>query len=195
MVKQVGQDQIIDMAFMAGNQNQWPFYRQPFDFIQAIVVDSEVDRGTTIKVYFPKYIQPEDVESPKRSARTSLGNHVLLVDDEKVIREVGKRMLEKGGFKVIVAHNGKEAIELYKQRKDEIDIIILDLIMPEMGGKETYRLLKDLNKNVVVCFTSGYGINDRLELSELDERYFIQKPFQTDVLVKTIKDILKLTRG
>jgi two-component system cell cycle sensor histidine kinase/response regulator CckA len=159
----------------------------------AILVNSELKKGTTTTVYFPKFIASEDIESPRKTARKSHGNRILLVDDEKVIREVGKRMLEKGGYKVLVAHNGNEAIDLYRQNEDEIDLVILDLIMPEMGGKETCRQLKEMDEDVVVCFTSGYGINDRLEFAELDERYFIQKPFQTDVLIKTVRDIIKIS--
>jgi len=156
----------------------------------AIEVDSQLGEGTEFKVYLPRTID----ESEKRESLLPEGVNknrkfcILLVDDEEMIRKVGTRMLDGSGFDVLIAKNGKEALELFNKKK--VDLVLLDLIMPEMGGDETYHKLKDLDPDVKVIFTSGYGQYDRPEFENLGQAVFIQKPFQTEVLLKKIKDIL-----
>lgn len=151
-----------------------------------ILVDSSLGEGTKITIYLPRAPQKE-LNADEQSKNASKQKSVLLVDDEEVIRKVGKRMLERYGYQVIVAKEGREAIELYSEKSNEIDVIILDLIMPELGGKETYAQLRAINKDVPVIFTSGYGPHDHPDLIASESTAFIQKPFQTEKLIEMIQ--------
>ncbi len=155
-----------------------------------IFAESELDKGTKITVYLPRYVKEKVVISKRQTAQSKKGNRILLVDDEEVIRQVGKRMLEKGGYEVLLANNGREALALFEEHKDEIDLILLDLIMPVMSGKETYRRLKETDPHILVIFTSGYGPYGQKDFYYLGDEYFIQKPFQTDVLIQTVQDLI-----
>ena len=116
---------------------------------------------------------------------------MLLVDDEDMIIEIGDKILSSMGYKVLQAKSGKEAVEIYKENKDAIDIVLLDLIMPDMGGGETYDRLKEIDPGLKVLLASGYSIDG--EASEVLERGcdgFIQKPFNMKQLSDKIREIL-----
>jgi CheY-like chemotaxis protein len=116
---------------------------------------------------------------------------VLLVDDEEIIIGVGRQMLEKLGFSVLTAKNGKEALDVYKNHQNNIDIVVLDMIMPGMGAAETYDELQSLNPTIKVLLSSGYGADQ--QTSELLGRGFsgfIQKPFNMQSLSEKIAEIL-----
>jgi PAS domain S-box-containing protein len=156
----------------------------------AIHVESTPNRGTEVQVFLPRFIErPEKAVKP-RVPKPKEGYTVLLVDDEEVIRQVARRMLEKGGFEVMLANDGQEAVRTYEENKGDIDIVLLDLIMPKMGGRETFRRLKEIDPKVNVVFTSGYRPQDRPEIGHLTDAPFIQKPFQTEILIQTMKDVL-----
>ena len=101
------------------------------------------------------------------------------------------QLLEKLGYTVFMAHNGREALDLYSQKAGEIDLVILDLIMPVMGGGEAFQNLKKLNPRVKVLLSSGYSING-LAKEILDQgcRGFIQKPFDLKEISVKIREIL-----
>lgn len=160
----------------------------------SITVESALGHGTEVRIFFPRIEQETvkakiEINDDDRNYKT-----VLLVDDESVIRQVAQRMLEKGGYRVILANNGKEAIDLYEANANRIDVIVLDLIMPEMGGKETYRRLKELDSNIKVIFTSGYGPYEELGIQQLKEGYFLQKPFQTELLLQTVREVIQMDK-
>jgi DNA-binding NtrC family response regulator len=117
---------------------------------------------------------------------------VLLVDDEEIIRGVGQELLKAMGYRSLVAESGKEALEVYERHKNEIDLVILDMVMPAMGGGETFDQLKEINPDIKVILSSGYSING--EASEIMDRGcsgFIQKPFDMNQLSETIRSILE----
>jgi two-component system cell cycle sensor histidine kinase/response regulator CckA len=119
---------------------------------------------------------------------------VLLVDDEGMIVDVAQRMLEKLGYKVFTAANGKEAIEVFLKHQEEIDVIILDMIMPKMSGGETFDRIKKIRPGIKVLLSSGYSING--QASEILNRGcngFIQKPFNLQDLSKSLRTILEET--
>jgi CheY-like chemotaxis protein len=119
---------------------------------------------------------------------------ILLVDDEEMIADIGKRMLEKLGYRVLLAESGTNALNVYENHRDSIDMIILDMIMPGMGGSETFDRLKAMEPSVRVLLSSGYSLNG--QASQIMKRGcngFIQKPFNIEQISKTIRNILDNT--
>ena len=116
---------------------------------------------------------------------------VLLVDDEDIIVEVGCEIIEKLGYTVLTARSGKEALEIYEKNRDEIALLVLDMIMPEMSGGETYDRLKKINSNIKVLLSSGYSINGQAtEILDRGCSGFIQKPFNLTEVSHKIRAVL-----
>jgi two-component system cell cycle sensor histidine kinase/response regulator CckA len=156
-----------------------------------IDVYSEEGEGTTFNIYLPA--SEKEVVKEKKSQEEVLkgAETTLLVDDEDMIIEVGQGVIKKLGYKVLTAKSGKEAIEIYKKNHDRIDLVILDMIMPEMGGGETYDKLKEINPDIKVLLSSGYSIDGQAtEILERGCNGFIQKPFNMADLSKKIREIL-----
>ncbi len=156
-----------------------------------IDVDSQRGHGTTFSIYLPAS-EKEAVEENETQAELVRGKGtVLLVDDEDMILDVGEKMLEAVGYEVLLARGGKEAIELYRGNKDKIDIVILDMIMPDMGGGETYERMKGMDPDVKVLLSSGYSIDGQAkEILERGCDGFIQKPFSIEDLSRRAREIL-----
>jgi len=109
----------------------------------------------------------------------------------KVILEIGKKMLEALGYIVLAAGGGKEAIETYRKEKDRIAIIILDIIMPDVGGGQTFEVLKSINPNAKVLLSSGYSLNgEATKILNRGGRGFLQKPFKLNDLSRKLREIL-----
>ncbi|NVM22371.1 MAG: response regulator, partial [Desulfobacterales bacterium] len=157
-----------------------------------INVDSEKEQGTTFSIYLP-VSEKKAWKAAKAAAEIVKGNGtVLLVDDEEVILEVGRDLLEAVGYRVLTAKDGKEAIEVYKKNRQEIEIVVLDMVMPNMGGGEAYDRIKEIEPHVKVLLSSGFSIDG--EASQILERGcdgFIQKPFDMKELSEKIRKILK----
>ena len=116
---------------------------------------------------------------------------MLIVDDEEMIRSVAEQMVKRLGYEVITADNGESAVEIYKNNSDKIDLIILDMIMPKMGGGPTYDRLKEINPQVKVILASGYSINgNATEILKRGCNGFIQKPFNMVELSQKIAEVL-----
>jgi two-component system, cell cycle sensor histidine kinase and response regulator CckA len=116
---------------------------------------------------------------------------VLLVDDEEIVIGVGRQMLEKLGFSVLTAENGKEALDVYNNNQNNIDFVLLDMIMPNMGAAETYDGLRAINPAIKVLLSSGYGADQQTgELLRRGCDGFIQKPFNMQSLSEKIEEIL-----
>jgi len=156
-----------------------------------INVYSEKGEGTTFNIYLPAS-EKEVIEERKLPEELVKGEEtVLLVDDEDIIIDVGSKMLERLGYKILLARNGKEAAELYWKNKEKIDLVILDMIMPGMSGGETYNHLVRINPNVKVLLSSGYSINEQAtEILERGCSGFIQKPFNLETLSQKMREIL-----
>jgi CheY-like chemotaxis protein len=117
---------------------------------------------------------------------------LLLVDDEDMILDVGKEMLERLGYKVLEARSGPEALETYGQHQGEISMVILDMVMPGMGGRETFDRLKAIDPQVKVLLSSGYSFDEQADgILERGCEGFIQKPFNIADLSHKVKDILE----
>ncbi len=119
------------------------------------------------------------------------GGTILLVDDEEMVLNVGAEMLKKVGYKVLIAKSGKEVMEVYKENVDKIDLVILDMIMPGIGGGEAYDKMKEINPKVKALLSSGYSIDGQAtEILERGCNGFIQKPFNLKDLSQKIREIL-----
>ncbi len=117
---------------------------------------------------------------------------ILVVDDEEDVRKLACRMLNTLGYTTIQAGNGKDALEIYSQKGDEIDVVILDIIMPVLSGKETLEMLKTMNPTIKIVISSGYSQDDQAaELMEMGVSAYIQKPYSIRELSKVVQEILQ----
>jgi len=161
-----------------------------------INVYSEKGHGTTFNIYLPASGEKTEAESPSenrpRQDTVVTGSEtVLLVDDEKFILDVGGEMLKAMGYRVLAANGGSEAVGIYERQGREIDLVILDMIMPDMDGKKTYEKLKAMNDNVKVLLASGYSMTSQVaEILDRGFNGFIQKPFNMIRLSNKIREIL-----
>jgi PAS domain S-box-containing protein len=156
-----------------------------------IDVESRKGHGSTFSIYLPA--SGKKVRKVLRTADeiTRTTGTVLLVDDEDMILEVGKELLETLGYKVLTAKDGKEAVEVYKKKWDKIDLVLMDMVMPNMGGGEAYDRMKEINPRVKVLLSSGYSLDG--EAKEILARGcdgFMQKPCTIKELFKKIGEIL-----
>ncbi len=156
-----------------------------------INVYSEKGHGATFNIYLPA--SERKVEKEKRPQENLLQGKetILLVDDEEVVINVNRMVLERLGYKVFMAKSGEEAIEIYQNNKDGIDLVILDMIMPGMEGGKTFDFLKSINPDLKAILSSGYSINE--EVARIIERgcqAFIQKPFSMGDLSQKIREVL-----
>jgi len=152
---------------------------------------SMIGQGSTFDVYLPA--SPKKIVQKEELNREALkgSETVLLIDDEDIIIDIGGQILERLGYRTLMARSGEEAIEIYQANKNEINIVILDMIMPDMGGGETYDRLKKINPEIKVLLSSGFSIDG--QASEIINRgcnAFIQKPFNVEQLSRKIRGIL-----
>jgi two-component system cell cycle sensor histidine kinase/response regulator CckA len=158
-----------------------------------INVHSRKDQGATFAVYLPasaKEVRHEKAEPVVETVAKGTGT-ILLIDDEEMIIKVGEELLQELGYSVIAARSGEEAVKLYNKNRDKIDLVVMDMIMPGMGGGETFDRLKAVNPDVKVLLSSGYSING--QASKILERGcdgFIQKPFNLNQLSEKIRGIV-----
>ncbi|MFZ0610934.1 MAG: response regulator [Desulfobacterales bacterium] len=152
---------------------------------------SEVGNGSTFNIYLPAY-DKKDAPAAEVEEEILLGTEtILLVDDEKMIIEVGRRMMESLGYVVLTAENGAKALDLYRNGHARIDLVVLDMIMPQMGGQEVFTHIKHINPQAKVLLSSGYSLNGKAqEIMAQGCNGFIQKPFDTGVLSRKIRKIL-----
>ena len=159
-----------------------------------ITVHSEPGKGSTFTVYLPAANCSED-STPTQAVYEQPGLNmtgtVLLVDDEEIIRHMVSTMLEMFGFKVLTASDGIEAIERYKQSAGEIVCVLLDLTMPRMDGEQTFLQLRQMNPDLPIIISSGFGEQDIAnKFVEKGLAYFIQKPYQMNKLEQKINQVL-----
>ncbi len=156
-----------------------------------INVYSEKGEGTAFNIYLPAS-EKAAVKEKKIDEELIRGTEtVILVDDEDMIIEVGQGIIENLGYKVLTAKSGKEAIEIYEKTQDKIDMVIVDMIMPEMGGGDTYDKLKEIDPDIKVLLSSGYSVDGQAtEILNRGCNGFIQKPFNMTDLSKKIRAIL-----
>lgn len=157
-------------------------------------VTSQKGKGTSFKIYLPEmspgYLPQQHNEAlPSHDIDTA--PTILLVDDEEHVLDIGKEMLKAMGYNVLTASNGSDAVEIYMKHQDTIDLVLLDMVMPAMGGSEAFNRLKEINDKVKVLLSSGYSIEgEATEIMERGCNGFIQKPFKVETLQEMIRGIL-----
>lgn len=157
-----------------------------------ILVKSELGKGTSFYLLFPCFNDQHELNRKKLHRKK--GSHrgtILLVDDEDLNRTLGAEILEMLGYKVLLAENGGESLELFKEKQVEIDLVILDMIMPDMNGAEVFYQMKEIEENCKVIISSGYtkdeNISSLMENGLLD---FLQKPYKIDEIKEKISSAL-----
>ena len=169
----------------------------------SVEVSSRIGEGSTFTLYFPA----SEVEVNKKSSSQSQmqdnlhGNTksmslsdnsdktILIIDDEEIVNLVAQDMIKMAGYNTISARNGKEGVAIFSSRWSEIALVLLDMIMPELGGLETFRELKKINPNVKVIISSGYEEDERSqEIMKEGAFAYLRKPFLMQSLIDTINN-------
>ncbi len=154
-------------------------------------VHSEPGKGTTFKILFPAVPQDKPALSQQGETKPDAwkgAGTILLVDDEESVRTMGNRMLERNGFRVLTAADGREALEIYRARRDEIALVLLDLTMPNLDGEETFHELRRIDPNVRVVMSSGYTESEIIpRFAGMPLAGFLQKPYSTAALMDCLR--------
>jgi PAS domain S-box-containing protein len=160
-----------------------------------ILVESEKGKGASFQVCLPAS-NTVDVKAIKEEVRhfdqVQKGSEtILLVDDEEEIVNVGRNFLEKLGYKPLIARNGLEAVEIFRTYKDQISLVVLDLIMPRMDGKQAFLEIKEIKADAKILISTGYAVDDKIE-GFLNQgcHGFIQKPFSINDFARALRKIL-----
>ncbi len=159
-----------------------------------IICDSEPGKGTTFRIYLPAMaaVTPaeDQFEMPMLEDAQGNGEVILIVDDERLIRDIGEKILTFKGYRVIEAVSGEDALQIYRERGKEIDLVILDISMPGMGGEKCLDELFVLDPMIKVILASGY-FSDGMSRTATDKILaYLQKPFTINTMVRTIREVL-----
>ena len=163
----------------------------------AIKVTSEVGKGTTFKILFPAAddgagaVLKAPVDETKGEVPWRGGGTILLADDEEAVCEVGQLVLERAGFKVLTAADGREAVALFREHADEIVCVLLDLTMPHLNGEEAFREMRCIRPEVRVILCSGYNEQEATQyFVGKDLAGFLQKPYRSTALMEKLREVL-----
>jgi PAS domain S-box-containing protein len=153
---------------------------------------SEVERGTTFDIYLPRLAVAAAPTTPPSEDGVRGGSEtILLADDEEVVGRLGQTILERQGYRVMVANDGVEAVELYRRERDAIALVVLDLAMPRLSGPETLRELRQINPDVAVLVSSGYSSDEDMRTVERDGVLgFVAKPYRPADLIRRVRAAL-----
>jgi CheY-like chemotaxis protein len=152
---------------------------------------SEPGQGAIFKIYLPVTAKEALEKDEKEEKPKGGGETILLVDDEDFILDIGREIFTKFGYTVMTAVDGPTALECYRKAMEEIDIVILDLNMPVMGGKRCLEELLLLNPQAKVIVSSGYIPSESTkEVLDLGARCFLSKPYQVNQALKMIREVL-----
>jgi PAS domain S-box-containing protein len=162
----------------------------------AMKIDSEVGKGTTFRVLLPVGTQKEAPAAVAEETQPARVWHapgtVLLVDDEQSVRKVGRAMLERIGFTVLTATDGRDGVAAFRQHADEIAVVLLDMTMPGLNGEEAFRAIREIRGDVPVLLCSGYNEQDATNrFRGQGLAGFIQKPFELDHLADKLREVLE----
>ena len=154
-------------------------------------------RGTRFDIYLPRHVAAVAPSAALALQRKPSGGNetILLVDDQALVRNLGRTILESFGYRVLLANDGQQAIEVYQRERQRIDLIVLDLTMPRLSGRDALRQLLEIDADVRVLFASGYNAE---HLSAEDHEQivgFVSKPYRPDDLARVIRTALDRPRS
>ncbi len=157
-----------------------------------IQVYSEVGKGTTFKVYLPSFKRTASTVGAKIVGRATGGNEtILLAEDDATLRKLAVRILESAGYTVLLAANGKEALDVFEKHAADINLCLLDVVMPKMGGKAVYDALRQQHPRLRFLFSSGYSANAiHTNFILRGDIELIQKPYAPDALLRKVREVL-----
>lgn len=164
-----------------------------------IEVESEVKKGTAFRLFFP--IQPQGIERFEKEVGTTEKppggtETILVVEDEELLLDLLKTVLEGRGYRVLIARDGLEALDVFEQREKEIAIILMDIGLPKMSGWEVLRRMKDMNPKVRVILASGYiDPHSKSELLKAGAKHFIQKPYVLKEVLQRVREVIDRTEN
>ncbi|MCA9794059.1 MAG: response regulator [Candidatus Eremiobacteraeota bacterium] len=161
-----------------------------------IEVDSRVGHGTTFKLFFPVFEGVRSVPAPAPKAAPVHGRgRILVVDDEEIIRNMANKMLRRLGYDVVTKTDGMEGLSYYREHHQEVDLVILDMIMPNMDGRDCFRALKRVNPEVQAILSTGYSLNQTVQ-EILDEGLLgvINKPYEFNQIADVVSRALRGAR-
>lgn len=156
-----------------------------------ITCESEQSKGTTFRLYFPTIEDVQEAKRPEAATETApKGERILLIDDEDFVRDLGKRILERAGHTVITAANGKEALEIYERERSTIALVVLDLIMPQMGGEKCLEDLLKIDPKLKVIVSTGHSLSqsERDRLGAL-AKGFANKPYRVQEFLEVVREV------
>jgi two-component system cell cycle sensor histidine kinase/response regulator CckA len=159
-----------------------------------LTVDSAQNVGSTFEVYLPTTTHQHAYHPINDSAHeesSQNGGTILLIDDEEDLRRAGKRILGKHGYQILTASDGEEALQIYQNRAGEIDLVLLDMVMPKLDGKAVFRRLRQIDPEAKVILVSGYAPDNGVEeLFELGLSRHLKKPFTAEALLAEVKRVI-----
>ncbi|MHB8503844.1 MAG: response regulator, partial [Candidatus Acidiferrales bacterium] len=159
---------------------------------------SEVGKGTSFKIYLPRVDQPEDKGGiPLALAEAPRGTEtILLAEDEQDVREVAREFLESGGYTVLEAHNGADALRLASEHKSSVDLLVTDMVMPGMTGRELARRLQHHHSGLGVVYMSGYTEHTAAEAAQAEANMrLLAKPFSRGSILRAVREALNVSRS
>jgi two-component system, cell cycle sensor histidine kinase and response regulator CckA len=163
-----------------------------------IWVYSEVDKGTNFKIYLPRTDAAAEVGDSDVSAVSTARGHetILIVEDEPTVRDLAKEFLEEYGYRVLTAGNGSEGLRLCDEFPEKIDLIVTDVVMPQMSGRELAMKARTLRPDTLVLYMSGFTDDAVVRHGvSADDLCFIQKPFSPDALARQVRAVLDGEHG
>ena len=156
-----------------------------------ITVYSETGHGTTFNIHLPLSDEEAHQEDINQNGIIKGWGTILLVDDEDMVLEVGRAMLQKLGYRALVAAGGEQALDVLKRMGGEIDLVVLDLIMPGIPGSKVFHRIREIHPNMPVILSSGYSINGQAkEFMDQGCNGFLQKPFNLSELSQKIYHVM-----
>ena len=159
-----------------------------------VVVDSEIGKGTQFSIYLPasSIAEADDKKQIVLPYPTGSGELILVVDDEENIRQITQATLEKFGYRVLTATDGTDALAAYAEHRDEIALVVTDMMMPFMDGAATIRALRKLNPQLKIIASSGLTTNEQsADLQTLGIKASLAKPYTAEKLLTTLADVLQ----
>ncbi len=154
-----------------------------------VTVESAPGRGTTVRVLFPVFVAPDEDEQALDWSRAK--RVVMVVDDERTVRDVARDILFGAGIQVVTVSGGAQAVSTFRRHTDQIALVILDLTMPEMDGRDTLRALRQVRKDVRVVISSGYDMETALADLEDEPTGFLPKPYRASTLIFSVFQALR----